>query len=330
MFQSTTVTNRNLRFHTFSLCMAVFATLASFSASALTPEELKKARQLLQFGAEKVKEAYGRVQGKAQANVQAALGQQADCRETGAALDERREEFLLAARLSRDIYNRAEGRIKRRPGEDERKEIEQDGQRITLWFDPASDGYAEVHHDALDGAEVVVFRGTQITHVRDLTTNLGQFVNIVPERYQWAAWLLDQTAGEAPGKRLLAVGHSLGGGLAAYAALAHGAEAVTFNPAGLSRGALATLPGSAPEASGRKIVTFIACSGKTLDPVSALSLAGDGMIAGRRYLVDREPGLAPLQIHNMGGFTRDLAARAEAESLTRCANDLGLQGSTRR
>jgi hypothetical protein len=318
------------RFHAFSLCVAVFIALASSPAGALTPEELQKAKQFLQFGAEKVKEAYGRVQSKAQANVRAALGRQVDCREAGAALDERREEFLLAARLSRDIYDRAEGRVKRQPGEDERQEIREDGQRITLWFDPASDGYAEVHHDALDGAEVVVFRGTQITRVKDLTTNLGQFVNIVPERYQWAAWLLDQSAEEAPGKRLLAVGHSLGGGLAAYAALAHGAEAVTFNPAGLSRGALATLPGSAPATGGRKIVAFIARSGETLDPISALSLAGEGMIAGRRYLVDREPGLAPLQIHNMRGFAQGFAAHAAAKSLTRCENDLGLQGSTQR
>jgi hypothetical protein len=195
---------------------------------------------------------------------------------------------------------------------------------ITLWFDPVSEGCAEVHHDALPDTEVIVFRGTQLRNLKDLSTNLIQFVNIVPERYQWAAHLARRVAQDAPQAGILITGHSLGGGLAAYAALAQGVEAVAFNPAGLSRGALATLPAAAPETDERRIVVFIARSGGALDPVSALSLAGESRMAGRRYLVERESGLTHLQIHNMEGFAQ--AMEGAAETLTRCETDLGFQG----
>jgi hypothetical protein len=304
----------------FFLCLAAFSALPSH-AEVLTPEKIHRAKRLLQLGAEKAKEIYTRVQRKAQAHVQAVLGQAPDCRGAAAALKERWPEFLLAARLSRDIYHREEGR-KGLSYEEERQEIIVDGQRITLWFDAVSKGYAEVHHDALDGTELLVFRGTQGRNLKDLTTNLRQFADIVPERYQWAAYLAARVIKEAHGKRLFVTGHSLGGGLAAYAALMHEAEAMIFNPAGLSRGALATLPASALKTGGKNIVAFIARSGETLDPVSSLSLAGEGTIAGRRYLVDRSPGLTPLQIHSMS-FFQELSE--ETPSPFRCSADLGIQ-----
>jgi alpha-beta hydrolase superfamily lysophospholipase len=313
---------RALRFHVFSLCVAAFAALP-FSSSALTPEETRGAKRLLLLGAEKAKEAHEQVQRRARANVQAVAGRQPDCRAVAAALEERWPEFLLAARLSHDIYKRAEGRSRWRPGKGERQEIVAGGQRITLWFDAASKGYAEVHHDALDGAEILVFRGTQLRNIEDLSANLRQFANFVPERYRWAARLAARVAGEAPGKRLFVTGHSLGGGLAAYAALTREAEAVIFNPAGLSAAALATLPASALKTGERNIVSFIARGGETLDPVSALSLSGKGTIAGRRYLVDRGYGLTPLQIHHMAGFFQE--APGDSGMPVRCDTDLGAE-----
>lgn len=299
---------------------------AKKAKETLTPEQMQAAKELLQVGAQKAKEKIERVRTAARAEVAAALGRQADCREAAAALENRQAEFLLAAYLSRDIHERAEGRIKRQPGEAARSEIVAESRRVSLWFDAASDGYAEVHHDALPGAEIIVFRGTRVDKLKDLSTNLVQFVNIVPERYRWAASLVGQVARETPGARILVTGHSLGGALATYAALAHDAEAVVFNPAGLSRGALATLSPAALEAGERNIVAFITCGGEALDPVSALSLAGDTVMVGRRYLVEREPGLDLVRLHKMDGFARELAARVGVGSLTRCENDLGSQG----
>ncbi|MDR3220635.1 MAG: DUF2974 domain-containing protein [Candidatus Accumulibacter sp.] len=306
-----------------TLCFAAFA-LFSPDAAALTPEERQKAQQFIRLGVEKAREKFGQVQQAARASVAEALGRQADCQAFGEAQDGRRDEFVLLASLSSAIYQRPEAQGKRQPGEPESRDVVAEGKNITLWFDPVSEGYAEVHHDALPDTEVIVFRGTQLRNLKDLSTNLSQFVNIVPERYQWAAHLAQRIAQDAPQARLLITGHSLGGGLAAYAALAHGVEAVAFNPAGLSRGALATLPAITPETGESQIVAFIARSGETLDPVSALSLAGESRMAGRRYLVERESGLTHLQIHNMEGFAQ--AMEDAAEALTRCETDLGFQG----
>jgi hypothetical protein len=310
------------------LCSLMISCLAAFTlfppdAAAITPEEREKALQLLQRGAQKVKEKVGQVQQAARANVAEALGRQADCQAFGEALAGRRDEFVVLAALSDAIYRRPEAQGKRAPDAPESEDIVAAGRKVTLWFDSASDGYAEVHHDALPGAKVIVFRGTQLKNLKDLSTNLRQFVNIVPERYQWAADLAEWVVQEAPGARILMTGHSLGGGLAMYAALAQGTEAVAFNPAGLSQGARTTLPDAAFDAGKRRIVAFIARSGEALDPISALSFAGESWIAGRRYLVERGSGLTHLQIHNMDGLAR--AMEDAAEPLARCGTDLGFQ-----
>ncbi|MDR0380329.1 MAG: hypothetical protein LBI62_10400 [Candidatus Accumulibacter sp.] len=305
------------------LCLAALAFFPPDATAAISPEEREKVLKLLQLGVQKMKEKAGQVQQAAQANVAEALGRQADCQAFAEALVGRRDEFVLLAALSAAIYRRPEGQRKRLPDAPESLDIVEAGKNITLWFDPVSDGYAEVHHDALPGTEVIIFRGTQLKNIQDLSTNLRQFVNIVPERYQWAAALAARVARDAPRTRILMTGHSLGGGLATYAALSHGAEAVVFNPAGLSQGAQAVLPATALDAGKRQVVTFIARGGEALDPVSALSLAGESWVAGRRYLVEREASLTHLQIHRMDGLAQVI--EDAAEPLVRCGTDLGFQ-----
>ncbi|MDR3157704.1 MAG: hypothetical protein LBU11_01570 [Zoogloeaceae bacterium] len=288
--------------------------LAATPALAWKPEATK----ILQNAADKLKDEYARIQTQAQASVEAELGAQEGCREYALAIERRRAEYILAARLSQEIYRR--GKDKPQTGE-----ITRNGKKVTVYFDPASEGYAEVHHEAIEHAKLIVFRGTRIHSAKDILVNLQQFIHLVPERYFWAEELAARIAAENPSSRLLLAGHSLGGGLAMYAAMKQGQEGVAFNPAGFSAGAVRRLSLSPADwrAGSRKIVAFITRSGKMIDPVSALSLAGKTTLAGRRYLIDEENGLTITQLHGMKRLARHLSDTKEA--IAGCATDLGFQ-----
>ncbi|MDR2624850.1 MAG: hypothetical protein LBC37_00780 [Zoogloeaceae bacterium] len=301
-----------------ALCCIAGAWLLTATPALAWKQDM--AEKILQIAADKLREEYARIQAKAQSRVEAELGAQEGCREYALAVEGRRAEYLLAARLSTAIYQR---------GKDEPQtgEITRDGKKITVYFDPASEGYAEVHHEAIAHAKLIVFRGTRIHSAKDLLINLQQFLPVVPERYFWAEELTARIAAENPASRLLLAGHSLGGGLAMYAAMRQGQEGVVFNPAGFSKGAIRSLSLS-PEnwqAGSRKIVVFLTRSGKTLDPISALSLAGKTTLAGRRYLIDEENGLSPTQLHGMKRLVRHLSDTRKP--IADCATDLGFQGT---
>jgi len=72
--------------------------------------------------------------------------------------------------------------------------------------------------------------GTQ--DVKDWLTNLGQVVGI-SDQHDRAAEVAEGLAAELGVENLTIVGHSKGGGQAAYCALRTGCDAITFNPAGL-------------------------------------------------------------------------------------------------
>ncbi|MDR0736608.1 MAG: hypothetical protein LBF51_07240 [Zoogloeaceae bacterium] len=298
-----------------SFCLAAGIWLL---AVAPVPAWAADVAEILQNAARKVKSEHERIQARARASVEASLGAQADCREYASEIEGRRAEYLLAARLSLDIY-------KRGAGKPQAGAITIDGKKVTVYFDPLSEGYAEAHHDAIENVKFIVFRGTRIDSAKDILTNLQQFIHIMPERYRWADELVMRVAAENPASRLFIAGHSLGGGLAMYAAMKHGLEGVAFNPAGLSEGAVRNLSLSPADwrAGNRKITVFITRGKKAIDPVSALSLAGETTLAGRRYLVEEENGSSLMQLHGMKRLVRHLfdATRPIAD----CATDLGFQ-----
>lgn len=113
-----------------------------------------------------------------------------------------------------------------------------------------------------DGHYTLAFAGSN--DVPDWLNNLAQGVGLDAAQYNQAI-ALAKDAKLAFGDDLAITGHSLGGGLAAAAALATGSVAVTFNAAGVSD---ATLRDAG------------------LNPAAARSAAADGQI--RRYAVEGE------------------------------------------
>ncbi|MEM6313754.1 MAG: hypothetical protein AAF743_06680 [Planctomycetota bacterium] len=119
---------------------------------------------------------------------------------------------------------------------------------------------ADVHLARIDGQLTVVaaFRGTDndrgfFQGMRDWSDNLGHGAGFlgIPGQYDAARDLVAGLKEKYPGFPMITTGHSLGGGLAAYAAKAHGLTAFTFNAAGpqwTTDRALADLPDNAPPA----------------------------------------------------------------------------------
>jgi hypothetical protein len=84
-----------------------------------------------------------------------------------------------------------------------------------------------------NGGYVLAFAGTEPSDFGDWQTNLGQASGLETDQYDAALDLGKQIQERVGTDNLAMTGHSLGGGLASYAALGTGTPAVTFNAAGL-------------------------------------------------------------------------------------------------
>ncbi|MEI8369106.1 MAG: Mbeg1-like protein [Planctomycetia bacterium] len=83
-----------------------------------------------------------------------------------------------------------------------------------------------------DGTYYLAFRGTEGPNLADWRCNAEQGLGGLAGQYEQAARLAASVGmALAPNQRLILTGHSLGGGLASYAALHNGLEAIVFNPA---------------------------------------------------------------------------------------------------
>lgn len=82
-----------------------------------------------------------------------------------------------------------------------------------------------------NGQFALVFEGTTLTSPQDWANNVANFV--APSEYYYLGALVTEIA-KSQYPNLTLTGHSLGGGLAQYAARRHGLPAITFNAAGLS------------------------------------------------------------------------------------------------
>ena len=79
---------------------------------------------------------------------------------------------------------------------------------------------------------VYAIAGTRGLDQKDWQANFEQVVGF-SKQYDQAGKIAERLARELGNQRLLMVGHSKGGGQAAYCALRTGCQAITFNPAGL-------------------------------------------------------------------------------------------------
>ena len=189
---------------------------------------------------------------------------------------------ISLARMAQDVY-RSDDR--QRLGVEGWKPLS-DEQFREKGIDPAlrtskSSGFdADVYGDG-NGRHVLAFRGTDAG--KDWATNLGQGLGFETAQYNQAIALSKQTK-VAFGEELVMTGHSLGGGLAAVAAVTTDSPAVTFNAAGVKDKTLERVG---------------------LDAGAVKEEAAHGQI--RRYAVDNEI-LTGLQERNL--LTRNLMADA--------------------
>ncbi len=85
-----------------------------------------------------------------------------------------------------------------------------------------------------DQRHALAFAGTDMTSIKDWTTNLAQGAGLQTEQYAEAVALAKDAAKALDKASVILTGHSLGGGLATAAAAATGLQAVVFNPAGVN------------------------------------------------------------------------------------------------
>lgn len=277
----------------------------------------------------KAVEEYQRIQAAAKATVARDRGD-GSCSERASRLLDRVDEAVRLARLSSDIYDHPYSLQMKNAGQTVATFTGGDGRPLIAHRDPASEGYAEEYADDESGPVTVVFRGTRLLSLKDIMANVVQFADTaVPTKYRWAAALVGEIVAKYPGRPVIATGHSMGGGLAMYAAMRTPVRAVTFNPAGLSQVSIGGPSAPKMRSVHERGVAFIARSGMAIEPVSALSLAGQSAIVGRRYLVDVGAVASPMRQHDIARLSRGLEDIAANKSALRseaiCAEDLGYQ-----
>ena len=80
----------------------------------------------------------------------------------------------------------------------------------------------------------LAFRGTDMKSIYDWQYNYHQAIGLEPEQYELAVKLAKKVVETVGDDRLVICGHSLGGGLASYAAIHVKVTTVTFNAAGVN------------------------------------------------------------------------------------------------
>lgn len=100
-----------------------------------------------------------------------------------------------------------------------------------VYKDPLSGLEYYVFVNSSTGEAVLSFRGTQWWSPGDWASNLNNALGGMAWQYQEA--LITTAAIKNRYPDLVVTGHSLGGGLAAYIAMAYNLDAYTFNPAGI-------------------------------------------------------------------------------------------------
>lgn len=190
--------------------------------------------------------------------------------------------------------------------------------RSLLRSEQAKDFHADVFSRP-GGGYTIAFRGTDPNSFGDIVANARQGLGWESAYYSQAMRIGQQVAANAPGQ-VDFTGHSLGGGLAAAAAVRSGAPATTFNTAGLHTN---NIPRGRPNSAienwyVRGDGLSIAQDGTSampppvgrripLDPVRPLpgrTRTGAGPIGRIREIGDRS-----LRLHGIGEARQSLAAK---------------------
>ena len=170
--------------------------------------------------------------------------------------------------------------------------------------------------------------------------NLPPLPSIPPSQYREALKIAGQYAKEADRYQnvsLVITGHSLGGGLAQYAAMKTGLRGVVFNAAALGSDTFHDIVPQLRNTASRQILNIHMRGDPVHEPTrSILSSRQPGM----NYVIDPAPGLpgilpidVPLLSPAMVKEQRLMAGNREDRSLARCDNscsDAALSGSAGR
>ncbi|MGI9451083.1 MAG: Mbeg1-like protein, partial [Geminicoccaceae bacterium] len=109
---------------------------------------------------------------------------------------------------------------------------------------------ASVYRNSNTGETVLAFQGTNFDSVEDWKNNVAQGLGLTSPQYEQAKEVATEFQQAFAGENLALTGHSLGGGMAAYASLSTGIEATTFNAAGLNPRTLDRIGATREEALG--------------------------------------------------------------------------------
>jgi hypothetical protein len=208
-------------------------------------------------------------QGQFQENRNVTVGQEGQPGQWGLStddLDKEKKDLQEAntfARLSEDAYN---DKSKGLPSGWERvsdAELLRQGFDATLLRDTTSGFQANVYFNKEKNAFAVAFRGTELNSgeaekSKDVKADLAQGAGLVGDQYRSAVLVGDQLAdlGKRSGASVITTGHSLGGGLAAAAALTAGSRAITFNAAGLHENTVSYASGLNQGREGASVVNY--------------------------------------------------------------------------
>lgn len=144
---------------------------------------------------------------------------------------------LKGALVTKDGYLSRSGPVEGAPDVERMSDEQIRGRTLDpeSFRDPLSGFYAAMYLDHSTNTFSVVMRGTEMNSWSDWITNVIQETGNAAVQYRQARDLGAQLGRMSSGN-IMVYGHSLGSGLAVVFGLAAGADVITYNPVGVSRG----------------------------------------------------------------------------------------------